>query len=127
MTPVLLSAVAALPELELLKFQWSYFVENKWIPGDDSFENLKILSLDAVRFSEWQVKDDTFPKLEELILEDCKKLKEIPSEFGDIISLKSIHLTHMMSDFVDSAMKLKDGVKEIAGYDRLDVTSLYSN
>ncbi|MCD9638201.1 hypothetical protein HAX54_022024 [Datura stramonium] len=40
----------------------------------------------------WSVSDDAFPKLERLVLTKCKQLEEIPSHFGDAISLKSIEV-----------------------------------
>ncbi|KAH0685699.1 hypothetical protein KY290_017223 [Solanum tuberosum] len=63
--PALLSAITALPKLEILEFMISNFIENKWDASEDIYQSLKTLTLRVVNLSEWQVDRETFPKLEE--------------------------------------------------------------
>ncbi|XP_027771972.1 putative late blight resistance protein homolog R1A-3 isoform X2 [Solanum pennellii] len=127
-TPALLSAIAALPQLEILAIIQSYFMEDKWDASKDIYQSLKTLSLSFIKLSEWEVdRSETFPELEELILEKCFMLKEIPSAFGEIETLKSIRLVQCELELADSAMKIKKDVMDFAGEDRLHVhiSSMY--
>ncbi|KAG5598205.1 hypothetical protein H5410_029575 [Solanum commersonii] len=45
---------------------------------EDTFENLKYLELDQLTLSKWEVAEESFPALEKLELEGCRKLMEIP-------------------------------------------------
>ncbi|WMV19223.1 hypothetical protein MTR67_012608 [Solanum verrucosum] len=63
--PALLSAIMALPKLEILEFMISNFIENKWDASEDIYQSLKTLTLRVVNLSKWQVDRETFPKLEE--------------------------------------------------------------
>ncbi|KAH0692231.1 hypothetical protein KY285_019328 [Solanum tuberosum] len=119
--PDLLSAIAALPGLEILEFMDCKFVEDEWDASDDSYQSLKTLSLLMVNLSEWQVDLETFPKLEELIIKHCDILWEIPCAFIDIETLKSIHLTNINPELADSAFEIKKQVVDFAGEDRLQV------
>ncbi|KAG5575733.1 hypothetical protein H5410_055867 [Solanum commersonii] len=104
--PDLLSAIAALPELEILEFMDCKFVEDEWDASEDIYQSLKTQSLLMVNLSEWQVDTETVPKLEELILKHCDHLWEIPCAFMDIHTLKSIHLTNINPELEDSAIKI---------------------
>ncbi|KAH0756934.1 hypothetical protein KY290_020427 [Solanum tuberosum] len=121
MRPALLSAIAALPQLEILAIINSEFVEDKWDASEDMYQSLKSLTLRQVNLSEWQVDQGTFPKLEELIVEYCEEFTEIPCAFADIDTLKFIHLTNINCQVGDSAMKIKKDVIAFAGEDRLQV------
>ncbi|KAH0747688.1 hypothetical protein KY285_009345 [Solanum tuberosum] len=119
--PDLLSAIAALPELEILEFMDCKFVEDEWDASEDIYQSLKTLSLLMVNLSEWQVDKETFPKLEELILKHCDDLWEIPCAFMDIHTLKSIHLTNINPELEDSAIEIKNEIATYTGEDRLQV------
>ncbi|KAL3370045.1 hypothetical protein AABB24_007198 [Solanum stoloniferum] len=120
--PDLLSLIAALPELEILEFIDCEFVEDKWDASEDIYQSLKTFSMRMANHSEWQVDMETFPKLEELRLEHCHKLTEIPSAFIDIHTLKSIHLTNNKRELVDSAIEIK---KKNRFHRRLQTSSPY--
>ncbi|KAG5577977.1 hypothetical protein H5410_058111 [Solanum commersonii] len=121
LTPALLSAIMALPQLEILAIKYSYFVEDKWDASEDMYQSLKTLTLQEVDLSEWEADKETFPKLEELILERCYMLTEIPSVFGDIDTLKSIQVVKSKREVGDSAMEIKKDVAAYTGEDRLHV------
>ncbi|MCE5165765.1 hypothetical protein HAX54_012097 [Datura stramonium] len=116
-----LSAIVALPQLEILEFNGSELPEDKCNAREDIFQSLKSLSLIGVYLSEGQVYTETFPQLEQLMLEDIRQLKEIPSTFGNIDTLKSIHLDSVDQDLVDSSIEMKHDVAGFKGEDRLDV------
>ncbi|XP_069153024.1 putative late blight resistance protein homolog R1A-3 [Solanum lycopersicum] len=121
MRPALLSAIVALPQLEILEINYCEFVDYKWDASEDIYQSLKTLRLACPELLEWEVYRETFPKLEELILENCFMLTEIPYAFGDIDTLKSIHVVQSELELGDSAMKIKKDVIDFTGEDRLHV------
>nr|WPV71177.1 Hero-cluster NLR-B [synthetic construct] len=127
MRPALLSAIVALPQLEILEINYCNFVMDKWDASEDIYQSLKTLRLACPELSEWEVDRETFPKLEELIVENCFMLMEIPYAFGDIDTLKSIRLVQNELELRDSAMKIKKDVIDFTGEDRLHVhiSSMY--
>uniref|UniRef100_A0A3Q7FXY8 Uncharacterized protein n=1 Tax=Solanum lycopersicum TaxID=4081 RepID=A0A3Q7FXY8_SOLLC len=127
MRPALLSAIVALPQLEILEINYCNFVMDKWDASEDIYQSLKTLRLACPELSEWEVDRETFPKLEELIVENCFMLMEIPYAFGYIDTLKSIRLVQNELELRDSAMKIKKDVIDFTGEDRLHVhiSSMY--
>ncbi|KAH0689123.1 hypothetical protein KY289_016481 [Solanum tuberosum] len=123
--PTLLSVIVALPELEILVLNTSDFSEDKWDASKDIYQSLKTLHLENVKLSEWQVDRETFPNLEELILEYCFKLTEIPSAFGDIDTLKSIRVVQSKCELGDSAMEMRKDVEAYTGENKLHVHLSY--
>ncbi|KAG5608445.1 hypothetical protein H5410_019726 [Solanum commersonii] len=121
MIPDLLSAITALPQLEILAIRNSYFLEDKWDASEDIYQSLKTLTLQEVGFSEWEVDRETFPKLEELKIEYCEELTEIPCAFAEIETLKSIHIRIVNREVEDSAIEIKKQIIDFAGEDRLQV------
>uniref|UniRef100_K4C0N2 Uncharacterized protein n=1 Tax=Solanum lycopersicum TaxID=4081 RepID=K4C0N2_SOLLC len=116
-----LSEIARLPNLENLSLQEVIIEGGKeWNMEDVTFEKLKILTLYHVSFSEWQVREESFPMLEELQIEWCYELMEIPDSFWDIASLKSIKVLGQRQ-LKDSALKIKEYVAEMTGDDKLVV------
>ncbi|XP_016441299.1 putative late blight resistance protein homolog R1A-3 [Nicotiana tabacum] len=116
-----LSTIARLPILQKLTLVNTIIQEEEWNVGEDNtFENLKYLGLVQVRLSTWQVEEESFPVLEQLLLRECNKLEEIPSSFGDIASLRSIELIDS-PQLEDSALEIKEYVADMMGDDRLQV------
>ncbi|KAG5598164.1 hypothetical protein H5410_029534 [Solanum commersonii] len=80
-----LSTIVRLPNLEVLCLCRTIIHGEEWNMGEeDTFENLKILKLYQVALSKWEVGEESFPSLEKLKLQGCRKLEEIPPSFGDI-------------------------------------------
>ncbi|MCD7471776.1 hypothetical protein HAX54_012444 [Datura stramonium] len=102
-----LSNIGLLQNLQVLKLVAVYFQERQWEVSNDDFLQLKVLKLvDCVWFHEWTVTDDAFPSLEHLVLHGCKRLKAIPSCFGDIGSLMSIEVKKCNESVVNSAREI---------------------
>ncbi|MCD7453609.1 hypothetical protein HAX54_021552 [Datura stramonium] len=59
-------------------------------------------------------------------LEDCELLKDVPSSFADICTLKAVKVDHCNLHVVNSVMRVKDDLLDL-GYDGLDITILNSN
>ncbi|KAI5670274.1 hypothetical protein M9H77_10638 [Catharanthus roseus] len=59
---------------------------------NEEFLNLKFLQLRCSRIQEWNTCTDPFPCLQQLVLDCCFYLKEIPSSLGEISSLSMIEV-----------------------------------
>ncbi|PHU13369.1 hypothetical protein BC332_14574 [Capsicum chinense] len=86
----------------------------------ETFENLKYLGLREVTLSKWGFGEESFPVLEKLLLLGCRKLTEIPLNFGDIGSLKIIKLVKS-PQLEDSALEIKQSVEDMTGEDKLQI------
>ncbi|WMV31896.1 hypothetical protein MTR67_025281 [Solanum verrucosum] len=116
-----LSTIARLPNLEKLLLYRTIIHGEEWNMGEeDTFENLKFLKLYQVTISKWEVGEESFPALEKLELERCRKLEEIPPSFEYIWSLKIIKLVES-PQLKDSAMKIKEHAEDMRGGDELQV------
>ncbi|KAF3660161.1 putative phospholipase A(1) DAD1, chloroplastic-like [Capsicum annuum] len=114
-------SLSRLPNLQSLSLDYTIIQGGEWNMEEVIFENLKFIKMWAVYFPEWQVGEESFPVLEELQMHWCNKLMEIPQNFGDITSLKSIHL-HGCPQLEDSALRSKEYVAKMTGEeDKLEV------
>ncbi|XP_033510332.1 putative late blight resistance protein homolog R1A-3 [Nicotiana tomentosiformis] len=110
-----LSTIARLPKLEQLHLEYAIIGGEEWNMGEeDTFQNLKCLTLCGVTLAKWEVREESFPVLEKLRLWACPTLEEIPPSFGDICSLKSIELGWSPQLEV-SALKIKQDVEDMMG------------
>ncbi|CDP15580.1 unnamed protein product [Coffea canephora] len=84
-----------LPNLEVLKLLSIHCEENTWDMEEEwelpKLRFLKLGSLDIVR---WTSTSDHFPCLEKLVLQQCRKLEEIPSCLEVIEPLEMIEVRH---------------------------------
>ncbi|XP_071930473.1 putative late blight resistance protein homolog R1A-3 [Coffea arabica] len=87
-----MSTILKLPNLEVLKLLHRAFEGEQWNMGDAEFLKLKFLKLDTLKLVQWNASSDNFPCLEQLVLQKCKQLEEIPSSFGDIATLEKIEV-----------------------------------
>nr|XP_009763421.1 PREDICTED: putative late blight resistance protein homolog R1B-12 isoform X1 [Nicotiana sylvestris]XP_009763428.1 PREDICTED: putative late blight resistance protein homolog R1B-12 isoform X1 [Nicotiana sylvestris]XP_009763437.1 PREDICTED: putative late blight resistance protein homolog R1B-12 isoform X1 [Nicotiana sylvestris] len=116
-----LSTIGILSNLEELYLKDAIIEGEEWNMGEeDTFQNLKCLTLQRVNLAKWEVREESFPALEKLRLRDCRKLEEIPPSFGDICSLKSIELK-WSPQLEESALKIKQDVEDTMGEDRIQV------
>ncbi|CAN4124533.1 unnamed protein product [Withania somnifera] len=116
-----LNEVTTLTNLEVLKLLGVTIRFNTWKVNDDQFGKLKFLKLENPSFSEWDVSDDAFPCLEHLVLKRCRNLKEIPSCFGYMPSLKSIKVKSCNESLAVSAMVIKEMQVEEMGFSDFEV------
>uniref|UniRef100_A0A1U7WJ47 LOW QUALITY PROTEIN: late blight resistance protein R1-A-like n=1 Tax=Nicotiana sylvestris TaxID=4096 RepID=A0A1U7WJ47_NICSY len=102
-----LSEIVLLQNLQVLKLKLIRYDNKEWKVSNGEFPQLKVLKLQDLYFllEEWIVAEDAFPNLERLVLRECKKLKEIPSCFGVISSLKSIEVQEC-NDCVDKSASI---------------------
>ncbi|KAF3632153.1 putative CDT1-like protein a, chloroplastic-like [Capsicum annuum] len=117
-----LSTVVRLPNLEELSLV--SIQEEEWSMRDeDIFLNLKYLQLYGVNPAKLEFGEESFPLLEKLVMQKCRKLKEIPHSFGDSCSLKIIQLVES-PQLKDSAFEIKQYVEDNMGEDKLQILGL---
>ncbi|XP_049397979.1 putative late blight resistance protein homolog R1B-23 [Solanum stenotomum] len=118
-----LSEIGSLQNLQVLSLKGISFETCKWEVRDDEFPQLRVLKLHAgkAHFEEWSVADDAFPNLEHLVLRDCEFLKEIPSWFGEISSLKSIEVRNCNENVDKSASDIRETQVEDYQNSKFDV------
>ncbi|XP_051119101.1 late blight resistance protein R1-A-like [Andrographis paniculata] len=85
-----LTTVGSLKLLEVLRLRKDALVGEEWEPKDDQFLKLRFLLMESLDLVQWKADRDHFPRLEHLRIMECSELEEIPLNFGDIPTLKSI-------------------------------------
>nr|GMD78965.1 putative disease resistance RPP13-like protein 3 [Ipomoea batatas] len=100
-----MDVVGKLSELEDLTLGWNV-KDRKWKPKDGGFRRLKFLYLFQSSLQYWEATSNHFPVLEKLKINDTK-LKEIPSGFAEITTLKSIKLYYCLESLISSAERIQ--------------------
>ncbi|KAK4730421.1 hypothetical protein R3W88_023409 [Solanum pinnatisectum] len=97
-----------LPNLEELKLKNHAANGYVWrLNDEDKFQSLEFLLFCDINLEHWVASRDNFPNLKRLVLKECKKLEEIPIDFGDICSLESIELHNCSTLAEESARKIE--------------------
>lgn len=110
--------------LEILKLKYEAFVGPVWNMVGKQFPKLKYLSLCELDIEEFDYTVEELSVLEQLHVEDCKKLVEIPSCLAEITTLQKIKL-EFCSKYVEESAKIIKEDQEDAGNEKLvvDITS----
>ncbi|XP_047959854.1 putative late blight resistance protein homolog R1A-10 [Salvia hispanica] len=114
--------IGSLPLLEKFVLLHGIFETGKWETIEGQFPSLKFLRLEFCGgLKDWIVSDNShFPLLQKLRLNSFDQLKEIPSEVGEIATLKSIELVYCSESVVRSAKKIVEEQEDLYG-DQLDL------
>ncbi|KAL3512872.1 hypothetical protein ACH5RR_025589 [Cinchona calisaya] len=119
----IISTIAKLPNLEVLKLLQQVDGVEKWDMEEKEFPKLKFLKLENLNIVKWTGIGDHFPCLEKLVLEYCKKLEELPSCLVYISTLEWIEV-HRCPDTVGSLVR--DVKQELMNGGYLDLKILIS-
>lgn len=103
-----ISSFQKLPNLEVLKLLNAAVEGDLWDMGDGEFPKLKFLKLGSLNIKLWNASSDNFPCLEQLVLERCEELVEIPSSLADVCSLGSIVVRWCSRDAAKSAKQIQE-------------------
>ncbi|XP_027063223.2 putative late blight resistance protein homolog R1A-3 [Coffea arabica] len=90
-----ISAIADLPNLQVLKLLEQTFVGEEWNMKEEEFPKLQFLKLASLDIVKWTALEceNSFPRLQKLVLENCYNLVEIPSSLGNVSTLDIIELS----------------------------------
>ncbi|MFS8030643.1 putative virus X resistance protein-like, coiled-coil [Helianthus anomalus] len=108
-----LSELGRLPNLEILKILRGSFQGPRWDPNDGEFKKLKVLKIQSPELAEWNLSSDHFPALERLVMDGCRRLKEIPMCLGEIPTMGLIELRWPRSSAAESARQIIEGQQSL--------------
>ncbi|XP_015158512.1 putative late blight resistance protein homolog R1B-12 isoform X4 [Solanum tuberosum] len=115
LTDELVSSIAELRYLETLKLSEIYFAGEKHWDLSYTFGQLEFLKLHRVFMTKWSCSEDSFPRLECLVVKNCSKLEEIPDTFMDSGFLRLIKVIDCSDSVCNSAVKIKEELGECYG------------
>lgn len=120
-----MNVLGTLPCLEVLKLEADACRGEEWelSEEEEGFCELKLLKISATYLTRWIASPDHFPKLERLILDECRYLEEIPTGFADIIPLQLIKLTFCLPSALKSAMQIQSEQHEQGNSNMLVIDS----
>ncbi|KAL1556291.1 putative late blight resistance protein R1B-14 [Salvia divinorum] len=117
-----MKAIAALPELRVLKLRDHAFEGGAWSTieedSDDEgelFVKLEYLMIEESDLETWETEKDHFPALKRIMLSRCGKLKEISKDIGNILELKLIEVDRTNESLLESVQGIRDTQKEVYG------------
>ncbi|KAL2551436.1 putative late blight resistance protein-like protein R1B-13 [Forsythia ovata] len=100
--------IGKLEYLEVLKLKNVGFEGEQWDTSEGGFPRLKFLKLYKVQIVQWNAASDHFPRLQQLVLEFCDRLKMIPPNLGDIPTLEMIKVYKCAKAIEDSAKHIQE-------------------
>ncbi|KAL3500761.1 hypothetical protein ACH5RR_039854 [Cinchona calisaya] len=103
-----ISDIGKLPNLEVLKLHARSFEGRRWDMKEGEFLKLKFLKLDTLNLAQWNASSDHLPKLQRLVLRNCRQLEKVPSDFGDVATLEIIEVQLCRPSVEDSVRRLKE-------------------
>ncbi|KAA8529776.1 hypothetical protein F0562_034124 [Nyssa sinensis] len=115
-----MSTLGRLPSLEVLKLLYGACEGPRWDTIDGEFVKLKVLKLELLYIEQWNSSSSHFPNLQQLKLDKCKSLKEIPYGLGDIPTLEMIELCNCSHSAAISARQIGEQQQSM-GNDELKI------
>ncbi|KAL0440994.1 UNVERIFIED_CONTAM: putative disease resistance RPP8-like protein 2 [Sesamum radiatum] len=119
------TVIGSLPNLEVLKLLRHAFYGPEWNPEEGQFSRLKALYITESNLVWWRAESTHFPCLERLFLTDMAHLNEVPSDIGDIATLRSIYLERCSKSATISAKQI--GIEQHNNGNELEVCAHWSN
>ncbi|XP_057763654.1 putative late blight resistance protein homolog R1B-16 [Salvia miltiorrhiza] len=118
----ILDKVGVLPHLQKLTLEYGSFNEGKWETTEGEFRSLKFLTLmDTDNLEILKIESSHFPCLERLQLLQLNKLREIPSDFAEIATLREICVEYCSDSVVVSAKRISEEHEDYYGEEALQV------
>nr|GME17155.1 disease resistance protein RPP13-like isoform X6 [Ipomoea batatas] len=114
-----INILSSLPKLRVLKLFFFACVGEEWEMEDEVFSQLIYLEINSIDLKQWKAGSHNFPELERLLLYRCKKLEEIPPDFGEIQNLKLIELKGCLTSVVDSAKQIETDQRDCGNDDMI--------
>lgn len=108
-----ISTIGRLPNLQVLKLVSEAFEGESWDMREVEFPELKFLKLDSLNVVQWSASYEHFPKLEQLVLRNCRRLQEIPCDFADIPTLGLIQVQRCRKSLEESVRSIGEATEGI--------------
>nr|GMD04513.1 putative late blight resistance protein homolog R1B-16 [Ipomoea batatas] len=118
-----MSIIAQLANLEALILVGCKFEDEEWkVEEETLFCKLKYLDLMDPGITIWNISSaESFPCLEQVILDCCVKLQEVPYSLADIATLKLIWVRDCTDTCERSVKKIEEDVKELGNDGQLKI------
>ncbi|XP_019180591.1 PREDICTED: putative late blight resistance protein homolog R1B-14 [Ipomoea nil] len=123
-----ISIIAQLSNLEALILTCSKFEGLEWnVDEETRFPKLKYLQLFHLDIGIWNIcSAESFPCLEQVILDFCIELQEVPDTLADILTLKLLSVRSCCNSTESSAKKIEEDVQGI-GNEQLNIEIISRN
>nr|XP_027119091.1 putative late blight resistance protein homolog R1A-3 isoform X2 [Coffea arabica] len=108
-----ISAIGRLKNLQVLKLNSGAFEGQTWEMKEGEFQELKFLKLDSLNIVHWKAASDPLPKLQRLVLQNCKDLQEVPDDFAEIPELETIEVLWCGQSAEESAKEIEEANEDI--------------
>ena len=104
-----ISAIANLPNLDVLKLLHEAFEGEIWNMDVEKFPKVSFLKLSLLDIVKWTASEceNHFPPLQKLALKNCS-LEEIPSSLGNISTLEIIEVLNFSDSTASSIMAIQE-------------------
>lgn len=116
-----MNILGSLPNLEVIKLRGWSSDEGVWNPVEDQFQKLRYLELSQVYLCSWGVESTHFPRLQIIMFkymgDSRAPLEDIPSDVGELKSLKLIELRYCKPSIVDSAKQIQSEQQDMGNED----------
>ncbi|KAK4736394.1 hypothetical protein R3W88_000091 [Solanum pinnatisectum] len=103
-----MSNIGRLPNLVVLKLVHRAFHQGKWDIEDEEFPTLKVPKLRYLKITTWDASSESLSNLEQLLVESCFHLQEIPSVVGEILTLKMIEVKRCGESLENSVRQIQE-------------------
>ncbi|KZV52161.1 hypothetical protein F511_07116 [Dorcoceras hygrometricum] len=101
-----LSVIGSLPNLLALKLRENACQGPEWEPNEGEFGKLEILVLQELDLMNWRADSEHFPRIQRLVIRNCRNLVEIPSGIGEISTITRIEVDNCCESVVVSAKEI---------------------
>ncbi|KAF4359243.1 hypothetical protein F8388_005352, partial [Cannabis sativa] len=89
-----------LPKLRVLVIHYDSFMGDEMVCSRGGFPRLESLQLsDLVNLKEWKVEESALPTLAFLRISNCRRLRRVPNELRNIVTLNEMVMNHMPKKF----------------------------
>nr|XP_027100629.1 putative late blight resistance protein homolog R1A-3 isoform X1 [Coffea arabica]XP_027100631.1 putative late blight resistance protein homolog R1A-3 isoform X1 [Coffea arabica]XP_027100632.1 putative late blight resistance protein homolog R1A-3 isoform X1 [Coffea arabica]XP_027100633.1 putative late blight resistance protein homolog R1A-3 isoform X1 [Coffea arabica]XP_027100634.1 putative late blight resistance protein homolog R1A-3 isoform X1 [Coffea arabica] len=116
-----ISTIGCPENLEVLKLLSITFESTQWEMQDGEFPELKFLKLHNSNIVDWNASCDHLPNLQQLVLQKCDNLREVPIDFVDITTLQVIEVQRCGDSVEESVRRLKEEEQIRYGTENLKV------
>ncbi|KAL8487016.1 hypothetical protein ACS0TY_023640 [Phlomoides rotata] len=103
-----MSIVGSLPNLQVLKLKNYACYGDAWETRDEEFPQLEFLLIEQSYLENWITENLPLPRLKCLMLHDCPNLREIPECIGEIPTLQVIEVYIENESLVNSATQIQE-------------------
>ncbi|KAL3514006.1 hypothetical protein ACH5RR_026723 [Cinchona calisaya] len=111
-----ISVIGQLPNLEVLKLLNRAFDGHQWNMREGEFQKLKFLKLDSLDIVHWNASSEHLSCLEQLLVVSCHQLEEIPTSFGEILTLQLIEIKWCSASASDSVKRILEDLRDLSNY-----------